>query len=103
MIMYVTEILSWQAQPNVSDHAMINAVEAMLPDLRTLPGFIFQNLNKDSNGRWVEVYFWETAEDAHKSNELMADKASLANLMKLLQAETIEMEVMKPLQDSGVI
>lgn len=101
--MYVTEVLSWQAQTDISDQQMIEAVEAMLLDLKTLPGFLFQNLSKDSQGRWVEVYFWRTSDDAHNSNGLMANKASMANLMKLLLPQTIEMEVMAPRQDSGTL
>lgn len=100
--MYITEVLSWQAQPEVSDQQMIDAVTALLPDLKILPGFLFQNLSKDSRGRWVEIYFWETSEDAHNSNTLMADKPSMANLMTLIIAESIEMEVLEPLQDSGL-
>lgn len=98
---YVTEILSWQALPDVTDKQMIDAVEALLPDLQTLPGFLFQNLMKDSKGRWVEVYFWQTTEDAHNSNTLMADKTSMAKLMALIDAESIQMEVMMPLQNSN--
>lgn len=99
--MYVTEILSWKAKDGISDQEMIDAVNALLPDLRTLPGFMFQNLSKDQRGRWIEVYFWKTAEDAHNSNTLMADKKSMSNLMLLIQVESLEMEVMAPLQDSG--
>ncbi|KJZ14881.1 hypothetical protein TW85_07255 [Marinomonas sp. S3726] len=101
--MYVTEVLSWQAKANVSDQDMINAVEGLLADLKTLPGFLFQNLSKDSKGRWVEVYFWQTEVDAHNSNSLMADKTSMVNLMGLIEIESISMEVMSPLQDSGAL
>ena len=99
--MYVTELLSWQAKDKVTDQAMVLAVEAMLDDLRSLPGFLFQNLSKDSQGNWFEVYFWRTAEDAHQSNERMANKASLQQLMQLIKPESLKMEVMTPLQDSG--
>jgi len=101
--MCITEILSWEAQPDVSDQQMITAMQSMLPDLKTLPGFLFQNLNKDNKGRWVAVYFWQTVEDAHNSNTLMANKQSMTDLMQLLHAESIEMEVMKPLQVSGTL
>jgi hypothetical protein len=97
---YVTEILSWQAQADVSDQQMVDAMAAMLADLKALPGFLFQNLSKDSKGRWIAVYFWQIAEDAHNSNTLMANKASMANLMQLLHADSIAMEVMEPLQGS---
>jgi len=101
--MYVTEVLSWQALPEISDQQMIAAVNAMVPDLQTLPGFLFQNLSKDSQGRWVEVYFWRTAEAAHNSNGLMQSKVSMKNLMQLIQPQSIGMEVMTPLQDSGTL
>lgn len=101
--MYVTEILSWNAKSGVSDQQMIAAMLAMLSDLKALPGFLFQNLNKDTKDRWVAVYFWQTAKDAHNSNTLMANKKSMTALMQLLHAETIEMEVMEPLQDSGTL
>lgn len=99
--MYVTEVLTWQGLPGVSDQQMIDAVEAMVPDLKQLPGFLLQTLSKDSNGRWLDLYFWQTAEEAHASNELMADKASLGALMSLLDVESITMDVMQPLQASG--
>lgn len=99
--MYVTEVLSWQAKPEIDDQQMIDAVNNLLLDLKTLPGFLFQNLSKDSQGRWVEVYFWKTSDDAHNSNEMMADKASMQNLMQLILPQSIEMAVMEPLQDSG--
>lgn len=101
--MYVTEILSWQAQPTVNDQQMLAAMTTLLIDLKLLPGFVFQNLGKNSKGHWVAVYFWKTAQDAHNSNALMADKLSMANLMQLLIAESIEMEVIEPLQDSGLL
>jgi hypothetical protein len=101
--MYVTEILSWQAQPEVNDQQMLSAMDDLLADLKILPGFLFQNLGKNSKGQWVAVYFWKTAEDAHNSNTLMADKSSMANLMQLLIAESIKMEVIEPLQDSGLL
>jgi L-lactate utilization protein LutB len=101
--MYVTEILSWNAKAGVSDQQMITAMQTMLPDLKNLPGFLFQNLSKDAKDRWVAVYFWQTAEDAHNSNVLIANKKSMTALMQLLHAETIEMEVMEPLQGSGTL
>ena len=101
--MYVTEVLSWQALPEISDQQMIVAVNAMVSDLQTLPGFLFQNLSKDTQGRWVEIYFWRTLEAAHNSNGLMQSKISMKNLMRLIQPQSIEMEVMTPLQDSGTL
>lgn len=98
--MYVTEVLSWQALENVNDQQMIAAMSTLLEDVKTLPGFLFQNLGKDSKGQWIAVYFWRTAKEAHNSNALMANKDSMAKLMQLIDAETLVIEVMDVLQGS---
>ena len=100
MNMAVIEIVSWQAKPGVSDEEMRSALADMLPDLQALPGFQWQLAGKDAQGRWVDVYCWDDARDAHASNELMADKPSLAALLALLEADSVTMDVIEPLQAS---
>ncbi|WP_419903404.1 hypothetical protein [Kiloniella sp.] len=99
--MYVVETVSWNAQADVSNQQMVDAVNNMLPDLKTLPGFKYQSLSKNDAGRWVEIYYWETSEDAHRSNELMADKVSLHNLIALIDIDSLSIEVLLPLQESS--
>jgi hypothetical protein len=98
--MFVTEIVSWDAHPDISDKAMINAVNALLPDLIKCPGFQYQALSKNPQGRWVDIYYWDTAKDAHASNELMGDTQSLSQLMTLIKADTVTIEVLEPQQAS---
>lgn len=99
--MFITEIVSWNALPNITEQAMIDAVNALLPDLKALPGFQYQCLGKNSQGRWVDIYYWDTVKDAHASNELMADKASLRHLMTLIQADSVVIEIIDPQQASS--
>ncbi|MBL1276709.1 MAG: hypothetical protein COB30_011535 [Ectothiorhodospiraceae bacterium] len=82
----VFEILKWKSKSEVSDEQMISAVNVMVADLTTLQGFLNQTLYKDSNGFWVDVYYWETEQNAHDSNGAMADKASFKDLMGLTRA-----------------
>jgi len=98
--MLVTEIVSWDANLGVSDQTMINAVSALLPDLKKCPGFQYQALSKTPQGRWVDIYYWNTAKDAHASNELMGDTQSLSQLMTLIKADTVTIEVLEPQQAS---
>lgn len=65
------ETLTWKAKEGVSDEAMITAVDDMVVDLEKLSGFISQTLYKNSKSEWVDVYYWESEETAHASNELM--------------------------------
>jgi len=97
----VFEILKWQSKSGISDEAMINAVNAMVVDLKSLKGFLHQSLYKNSNDEWVDIYYWETEEDAHASNESMADKASFKNLIELIEPNSVSIEVMQQLQSSG--
>ena len=99
-MVHVIEILTWNAAENVSDEEMIAAVDNMVPDLKKLPGFKSQTLYKDSTGRWVDVYCWDTEEDARLSNERMRGKESLNRLMSLLVPESFTMEVMNSVQNS---
>jgi len=89
---HVAELVKWQANANVSDAQMVEAVDGLLPDLQQLPGFINQTLYKDKDGIWVDLYFWETEEQAIASNGLMANKASFANLMSLLDLKSVSIE-----------
>jgi len=97
----VLEILTWKAKsPDVSDGEMIAAVAEMVPDLKMLKGFQSQRLYKDSHGTWVDVYYWDSEEDAHASNDAMADKTSLARLIALIAPGSITIEVMTAVQSS---
>ena len=73
----IFEILEWKSKPGVSDTQMIDAVEAMVDDLKELDGFLNQSLYRDDAGVWVDIYYWQTKQNAHDSNESMADRKSV--------------------------
>jgi len=98
--MSVLEIVKWKGKPEISDSQMIEAVAAMVPDLKKLDGFISQNLYKDNEGFWIDVYYWNTAENAHLSNERMAEKESLKSLLEIIELDTVTMQVLESLQRS---
>jgi len=98
--MNILEIVKWKGKPNISDQQMIEAVNAMVPDLKNIEGFINQVLYKDEDDYWIDVYYWDSVENAHLSNERMADKKSLKNLLGLIKLESVKMKVLTPLQKS---
>ena len=99
----VLEILTWKSKPGVSDKKMINAVDAMVIDLKKLPGFLNQTLYLDDDGTWIDIYYWSTEQDAHNSNEAMADKDSFKALMPLIEEGSVTMKVVTQKQASGKI
>lgn len=98
--MPVVEIVKWRSQNDVKDDDMIAAVNGILPDLKTLPGFIDQTLYKDSSECWVDIYHWQTEEEGIASNDLMADKPAFIKLMSLIDLESVSIEFMYPASPS---
>ncbi|HPB91626.1 MAG TPA: hypothetical protein PLD80_08960 [Rugosibacter sp.] len=89
----VVEIVKWKSAPGITDQATIEAALGLVPDLKSIGGFIDKTLYKNGD-EWVDIYYWETTEDAHLSNERMAGKESLGKLFSLVQPETVSITVM---------
>jgi len=98
--MSVLEIVKWKVKPEIKDSQLIEAVQAMVPDLKELDGFINQTLYKNSEDYWVDIYYWDSPENAHNSNDLMAKKASLIELLEMIELDTVTMEVLESIQKS---
>jgi len=98
--MSVLEIVKWKVKPEIKDSQLIEAVQAMVPDLKELDGFINQTLYKNNEDYWVDIYYWDSAENAHNSNDLMAKKASLIKLLEMIELDTVTMEVLESIQKS---
>ncbi len=94
------EILKWKSKDGINDNQTIEAVNNMVSDLRKCEGFIHQSLYK-LDGVWCDVYYWKDEQCAHNSNNFMGEKNSLEELMKLIDVETISMEVSEARQSSG--
>lgn len=90
----VVEIVKWKSKLGVADKDVIQAAEALIPDLHLIGGFVQKTLYKD-NDQWIDIYYWETTEDAHLSNERMASKQSFLKLISLVLPESISISVMK--------
>jgi heme-degrading monooxygenase HmoA len=89
---HIVELVKWTALGDVTDAQMVDAVNQLLPDLKTLPGFVKQELYKDDDGQWVDLYIWDTKENALASNDLMAPKSSFAALMSLIEPSSVAIE-----------
>ncbi len=89
---HVVELVKWKAKPAVSNDGMVSAVNGILPDLETLPGFISQTLYIDDEEYWVDLYHWETHEQGVASNDLMAARPSFQALMGLIDPASVSIE-----------
>ena len=90
----IVEIVKWKAKIDVLDKVMIDAVNALLDDLQSIGGFLQKTLYKNDD-EWVDIYYWETWQDAELSNQRMATKSSFQHLLSLVQLDTISITMMK--------
>jgi hypothetical protein len=88
------EIVRWKSLPEVSDADMKLACRALVPDLRTISGFVDKTLYKDGTD-WVDIYVWETQEDAATSTQKMVEKDSFKNLMRLVDPASISISILQ--------
>ncbi len=91
---HCAELVKWRSKPDVSAATMIAAVDRLLPDLQKLPGFISQTLYQGKDGLWVDLYFWETEEQAIASLGLMEGKTSFSELMALIEPDSVTIDLM---------
>ncbi len=97
----IFEVVKWKSKSNITDETMVAAVDAMVGDLKILKGFIRQSLYKNASNEWVDIYYWRTIEDAHASNDRMADKVSFKQLIKLIEPDSVSIETLQQLQTSS--
>jgi hypothetical protein len=88
----IVEIVRWRAFIGVSDDDMKNAVDGLAPDLPSIGGFIDKKHCRNGD-EWIDLYDWETLEDAELSGERMASKESFAKLISLVRRDTISIEI----------
>ncbi len=94
----VCEIVTWLANEDIETSEMIQAMGDLSQDVQQLPGFLEESLYQRTNKEWVAIYYWETEQQAHDSNAAVADKNSFQHLISMIQADSIQIEVLHPLQ-----
>ena len=97
----IFEILTWRSHENVSDQTMIETMNEFSQVVEGLPGFLHQSLYKSAGQEWLCIYYWQTEQDAHASNELVTNEPSFHALMSLIEEGSVTMEVLPALQASG--
>lgn len=89
---HIVELVRWRSIEGTTDMQMTEAVNGILPDLKSLPGFVSQTLYKDDDGQWTDLYVWDTRKNAVASNDLMSNKPSFIKLMELIDITTVSIE-----------
>lgn len=85
------EVVLFKLKPGVEDMTFVAAAEAMLPDLRTVPGFVRRELLRGDEDLWVDVVHWRSLSEALAAMDLMMTQPSAGPFMAALDEQSIEM------------
>ena len=88
------KIVKWKAKSNVTDSEITYAVSNMVQDLNQLKGFVSHTLYKTEYDEWVDINYWESAEDANNSNGKMLEKKSFTTLIKLIDVASVNVDIL---------
>ena len=85
------EVTLFKLKPDVEDTAFVAAAEAILPDLRAVPGFVRRELLRGDEGLWVDVVHWRSLSEALAAMDLIMTQPSAGPFMAALDEQSIEM------------
>jgi hypothetical protein len=85
----VLELVVFKLQEGVTREQFLGTNDAVSTWISRQPGFISHELLYDAEGgRWIEVAWWKTMEDAHAAAELSLSSESCAPMFALIDMAT---------------
>ena len=61
------KIIEYSLAKSADEKEFLKASQALMPEIAKLKGFIKRELLRGENGRWRDVVYWESKEDADRS------------------------------------
>jgi hypothetical protein len=89
--MKVLEIAIFKLQAGISDAAVLQASEALMPALRRMEGYIKRELVKGDDGEWVDIVHWQSLDAAQRAADTIMSEPSAEAFMQMIDPSTIQM------------
>jgi hypothetical protein len=94
----VLEVVLFKLKPDADEAAFLAASEAVMPDLRTMRGFIRRELFKDADGRWMDTVHWHSLDDAHRAAEAFLSLSCAQTLIAQINDSSMTMLHLEPVR-----
>ena len=94
----VLEVVLFKLKPGADAAAFLAASEAVMPDLRTMRGFIRRELFKDAEGRWMDTVHWHSLDDAQRAAEVFLSLSCAQTLIGLIDETSMTMLHLEPVR-----
>src|SRR5262245_25160089 len=87
----VLEVVLFKLKPGADEAAFLAASEAVMPNPRTMRGFIRRELFKDADSRWMDTVHWHSLDDAYRAAEAFLSLPCAQTLMALIDEPSMTM------------
>jgi hypothetical protein len=94
----VLEVVLFKLKPGADEVAFLAACEAVMPDLRTMRGFMGRALFKDAEGRWMDTVHWHSLDDAQRAAEAFLSLPCAQTLIALIEEPSMTMLHLEPVR-----
>lgn len=85
------ELVTFKLNEGADEAAFLQAADAVMADIRQLPGYVRRELLKGDDGQWIDVVHWRSRNDALAAAELFNTLPSAQAFGSFLDAGTIAM------------
>lgn len=88
--MSIAEIVLFKQNPGVSDESLLSAARGIDEILSTMLGFKSRHILRASDGRWVDLVWWNTLEEAEQAAEKVMSLPKCQKFFGLIEQESMQ-------------
>lgn len=84
------EVVIYQAKEGISQEEALEKAQSVNSFVKAQKGFISRNMSATADGKWVDVIFWESLEDAEKATEQAMSAALPSEYFTIIDENTMQ-------------
>ena len=83
------KMIAYALKSGVTESEFLAASAGLAPELATLEGFIRRELLKGEDERWLDVVYWQTRENADRSEDTIQRLPACARCIAMMEFESL--------------
>jgi GH15 family glucan-1,4-alpha-glucosidase len=83
------EVVLFKLKPTTDEAAFLKAADAIMPDLRSMPGYLRRELLKGDDGQWLDVVYWRSLAEAQQAAQDLMQRPAVQPLFGMLDETTV--------------
>ncbi|MCH8487325.1 MAG: hypothetical protein LAT75_10715 [Candidatus Cyclonatronum sp.] len=90
------ELVTFNTKPEFDQREVKASLESLNAIVSTYKGFISRQLARNEDGKWMDLVFWESMEDAHAAAEAIMKLEAAQMAFRVIDEQTMSFHHFKP-------